>query len=78
MQQYIITYLPYLLSLITIYQVYLAGNKAQHAWLVGLANQALWSTWIYLSANYGLFPMNIAMWILYFRNHVIWNQGKEA
>jgi hypothetical protein len=32
---YIKTYLPYLLSIITIYMTVLAGNKHSKAWLIG-------------------------------------------
>lgn len=74
MQHVITTYLPYLLSVISIYQIILAGNKAKHAWAVGLGNQSLWLTWILVSANYGFLPMNIAIWIVYTRNHLKWNR----
>jgi hypothetical protein len=76
MKHLIITYLPYLLSTITIYQVFLAGNKNVHAWIIGIGNQVLWLTWILVSQNYGLLPMNVAMWVLYTRNHFKWK--KEA
>jgi len=76
MKHLIITYLPYVLSTITIYQVFLAGNKNVHAWIIGMGNQVLWLTWILVSQNYGLLPMNVAMWVLYTRNHFKWR--KEA
>jgi hypothetical protein len=72
MKQLIITYLPYLLSAITIYSMLLAGNKKPHAWLVGLVNQFLWLSWIELSQSWGLLPMNIALWIVYSRNYLKW------
>lgn len=50
----------------------LAGNKKRGAWLVGLVNQLLWLVWIVLSAAWGLLPMNIALWIVYFRNYLKW------
>lgn len=67
-------YLPYLLSAITIYMTVLAGNKTRWAWLIGLANQALWLVWIIATAAWGLLPMNIALWIVYTRNHMKWNK----
>lgn len=72
MKSVIITYLPYLLSCITIYTMFFAGNKKRHAWLVGLAGQLLWLIWIILSGAWGLLPMNIALWIVYGRNYIKW------
>lgn len=68
------TYLPYLLSAITIWMTLLAGNKHNNAWIVGLINQALWLIWIIASATWGMLPMNFALWIVYARNHFKWNQ----
>lgn len=56
MKQAAITYLPWLLSAITIWQTLLAGNKHPKAWLLGLANQALWLAWICASATWGMLP----------------------
>jgi len=69
------TYLPWLLSAITIYTMFLAGDRDKNTWLVGLANQALWLTWIIASASWGLMPMNIALWIVYARNHLKWQRA---
>lgn len=70
------TYLPWLLSAITIWMTVLAGNKHRLAWAVGLANQALWLVWIVASASWGLLPMNIALWIIYGRNHLKWSMAR--
>lgn len=71
-------YLPWLLSAITIYMTVLAGNKRRHAWLVGLANQGLWLFWILYTGSWGFLPMNIALWIVYGRNHMKWNKERPA
>lgn len=68
--------IPYFLSAITIYMFILAGNKTRHAWLVGLANQLLWLSWIVLTQTWGLLPMNIALWIVYTRNYLKWAETK--
>ncbi len=65
-------YLPWMLSAITIWMTVLAGNKHPKAWLVGLANQFLWLVWIYAAGAWGLLPMNIALWVVYGRNHLKW------
>jgi hypothetical protein len=70
----IVKYLPWLLSGITIYTMFLAGNKSSKTWLIGLGNQALWLIWIVCSGAWGFIPMNIALWIVYARNHMKWNK----
>ena len=69
-----LAYMPWLLSAITIYMNLLAGNKHPHAWAVGLVGQAGWLAWILASSNWGFLPMNIALWIVYGRNHLKWNR----
>ena len=68
------SYLPWLLSVITIYMTVLAGNKHRYAWAVGLGNQALWLIWIAYMEAWGLVPMNIALWVVYIRNHLKWGK----
>ncbi|MCQ9146073.1 hypothetical protein [Ochrobactrum sp. BTU2] len=72
MSDFLKDYLPWLLSVITIYMTVLAGNRSRHAWLVGLVNQALWLVWIISTSAWGLLPMNAALWIVYARNHFKW------
>ena len=74
MKEFIIVYLPYILSAITIWMFLLAGNKKKSAWIVGLINQLLWIIWIILSASWGLLPMNLALWVVYSRNYIKWNK----
>lgn len=69
-------YLPWLLSAITIWMTLLAGNVHKSAWLVGLGNQALWLVWIVATGTWGLIPLNVALWIVYSRNHLKWNINK--
>jgi hypothetical protein len=78
MRENVVAYLPWLLSVITIWMTVLAGNKHPTAWLVGLANQALWLGWIVASSAWGLLPMNIALWIVYGRNHWKWNTASNV
>lgn len=68
----IVTYLPWLLSAITIWMNLMAGNKHPSAWLVGLVNQGLWLFWIGATSNWGFLPMNMALWLVYWRNHQKW------
>jgi hypothetical protein len=65
-------YLPWLLSVITIYTMFLAGDRHRNTWLLGLVNQALWLIWIITVGAWGLLPMNAALWVVYARNHLKW------
>jgi len=67
-----IAYMPWIMSVITIYMTVLAGNKSRYAWAIGLFNQALWMAWIIATESWGFLPMNIALWIVYARNHFKW------
>lgn len=72
MRETLTIYMPWLLSVITIYMTVLAGNKTRWAWAIGICNQALWLIWIVASQSWGLLPMNAALWIVYGRNHLKW------
>jgi hypothetical protein len=69
----IVTYLPWLMSAMTIWMTLLAGNNHPRAWAVGLINQVFWVTWIIASETWGLIPMSIELGIVYARNHFKWN-----
>lgn len=74
MAEHIAFWLPWLLSAITIYTMFLAGSRKRYAWAVGLGNQLLWLVWIIASASWGLLPMNLALWVVYTRNHLKWQR----
>lgn len=76
MTELIRTYMPWVMSAVTIWMTLLAGNKHKSAWLVGIGNQALWLTWIITVHAWGLIPMNIALWVVYARNHLKWSVPK--
>lgn len=77
MKTEIIKYLPYLLSMISIIQVIFAGDKHKKSWLIGIGNQSLWLVWIIASQQWGFLPLNIALWIVYTRNHLKWNKQED-
>jgi hypothetical protein len=72
--------MPFFLSSITIWMNLMAGNKHPRAWLVGLFGQLCWLVWILISgpAMYGFLPMNFALWIVYFRNHLKWRKSSSV
>ncbi len=74
MREIIVEYLPWLLSAITIWMSLMAGNLHRRAWLIGIANQVLWLVWIVSAGTWGFLPLNIALWIVYTRNHIKWSK----
>ena len=74
MRDAITVYLPYVLSLITIYGIVKAGDRKRWAWLVGLGNQALWLTWITSSESWGLLPLTFVLCVVYTRNWFKWKE----
>ncbi len=76
MEYLIVSILPWILSVGTIVTNYMAGNKDNRTWIVGLVNQVLWSVWVLYTGTWGLLPLNIFLWIIYTRNHIIWNRQK--
>lgn len=74
MRELVVVYLPWLLSAISIYHMFLAGSIHRWTWLVALGNQALWLIWIWASGNWDLLPLNIGMWIVCVRNHLRWRR----
>ena len=78
MRAAIIAYLPWLLSVITGWMTLAAGNKHRLAWLIGLVNQGLWLIWIVASEAWGLLPMNLALWVVYGRNHWKWTRAAHG
>jgi len=69
MEYFIVNYLTYILSLITIVSAVLAGNDNKHAWSLGMFNQLLWLVWIFATNNWGLLPMNAFLWGAFARNY---------
>lgn len=72
MKHAIATYLPWLLSVLTIYSAFLAGDKKPAAWTVGIANQVLWAAWIIASGTWGMAPMNVVLAAIFVRNFIKW------
>ena len=65
-------YFPWVLSAITLIQMWMSGKKYKNSWLVTIINQVFWFVWIRESANWGLLPMNLGILILAIRNHYLW------
>ena len=72
MREAIATYLPWLMSAVTLYTMWGVGDRKAHAWAIGLGNQVFWFTWIFASSAWGLLPMTIALTFVYARNLMKW------
>lgn len=64
--------LPLVTSSVTVYNMYLAGNKDHRAWILGLLNQILWLAFIISFGAWGLLPLTIALTFMYARNLRKW------
>lgn len=73
-QELFIHGMPWGLSMITIWMTILTGRKNTNSWLVGLLNQLLYAIWIVVSETWGFIPLNLTLWVLYYRNHQLWKR----
>lgn len=71
-------HLPWLLSAVTVLMTLLAGSKHPSAWAFGLLVQALWLLWIARTGQWGFLPMNLVLWAVYLRNHLLWRSPAPA
>jgi len=74
MEFVLVNYLPWIISLVTIYMIFLVGNKDIKGWIVSGFCQILWTTFIIASSSWGLFLLNISMYYLTIRNFIKWRK----
>jgi len=67
--------LPWIVSLITLTTMWMAGNKSPKAWLLGLFNQILWAIIIIHAELWGLLPTTIGITFIYIRNFYKWHHA---
>lgn len=68
---------PWATSALTILGMWLLGNKDKRGWIVGLANQALWITFVILYSAWGLLPLTGWLIVVYTRNLIKWRRDDE-
>ena len=72
MKEFIVLYLPWFLSFMSIVVQYLAGSKSLSAWVISIPLQLFWIVWIIVSGTYGFIPLNVCMTIISIRNLLKW------
>jgi hypothetical protein len=65
--------LPWIMSVVSITQVWASGHKKWWAWRLASWNQLLWTVWIVYTGTWGFLLLNAVLWYLSFRNHRLWN-----
>lgn len=70
--------IPLLTSAVTLWGMWLAGNKRSLAWVVGLANQGLWLAFIVVFEAWGLLPLSTSLVVVYTRNLLRWRAQERA
>lgn len=71
-------HLPWIMSALTIFVMWQAGNKSVWAWRVSLVNQFVWLAWIVSTRTWGLLPLNLAMFVTSTRNLLLWSQKENG
>lgn len=69
--------LPFVLSVVTIVAMELAGRKDKRAWAIGLANQVLWVAFIVHTRSWGLLVLTGALIYVYGRNYLRWSEAER-
>lgn len=66
--------IPLATSVVTVCGMWLAGNKNVWGWYLGIANQALWLTFIITFDAWGLLPLLVVLLFVYSRNVFRWKR----
>lgn len=72
-----LTIFSLVLSIITCFTMWLAGNHDRRAWVLGLCNQGLWIALIIWTGTWGLLLLTGALIFIYLRNLIKWTPGPE-
>lgn len=64
-------------SALTIWGLWLVGNKRIMGWVLGLVTQAFWVATIVLFDSWGLLPTTVALTIVYTRNIIKWRREEQ-
>ena len=65
--------IPWVLSVLTLVTMVMAGNKDIRAWYIGLFAQFIWVAFDIHFAAWGLLPLSFALFYVYVRNIWKWS-----
>lgn len=71
-------YWSYLLALVGITGLFLAGSKNKLGWLIGFSAQILWITYAIATKQYGFIIAACAYGYVYARNYVKWAKEERT
>lgn len=78
MREEITTYLPWMLSSMSIFMAWKNGDLWRYTWLFGLCIQCFWLLWIFYSRTWGFLPLCSFLFVVYIRNHFKWRRAAIA
>lgn len=64
----------WLLSVIGITGIWLAGSKNKNGWLIGIFAQILWITYAVVTNQYGFILASLCYGFVYARNYIRWKR----
>jgi hypothetical protein len=73
-RQALVAYMPWGMSVMTMYGYWVIGNKTWWCWYVPLVTQALWFVWILTSGNLGFLPAAVFLTGIATRNLFKWRR----
>lgn len=66
--------LSWSLGILTVVNMWLAGNKNPWAWRLGIGSQAVWLWFDWIVGAWGLMPLAIVLSVVYWRNLRRWRR----
>jgi len=69
-------YWSYILTVVGVFGLYLAGRKVWWAWYVGLGAQGLWVAYALATRQYGFLISAGAYGWVYLKNGMSWQKGR--
>ena len=68
----------WLLTVVGVTGLYLAGRRSRWGWAIGLGAQVLWIAYALVSRQYGFIASALAYGAVYARNVVAWSRDRRA
>lgn len=77
MKWLIVHVLPWVVSVMTIVYIVLAGNKHRNTWVLCFITQCLWAVWIVSQHAWGLLLVTVWLMVQSVINHYKWKRDNE-